>query len=124
MTSPDKSDPINAPSGGCGAGVGVDCHCVQNILEDGLTSDVSGVDSDGLDFDQHFVLSQFWDGDLLENDVFALALRSSVPEVERLRLTRSSRTSLTRALQASGMFGVKSDMAAVDVAQPRPATSS
>ena len=24
--SPDKSDPINAPSGGCGAEVGVGCH--------------------------------------------------------------------------------------------------
>ena len=97
---------------------------MQNVFRDALTSDVSGVDSDGLDFDQHFVLSQFWDGDLLENDVFALELRSSVPEVERPRPTRSSRTSLTRALQAPGMFGVKSDMAAVDVAQPRPATSS
>ena len=65
--SPDKSDPMNAPLGGCGAEMGVD---------------VSGVDSDGLDFDQHFVLSKLWDRDLLENDVFALALRSSVPEVD------------------------------------------
>ena len=95
---------------------------VMRMFASGSASD--GDDSDGLDFYQHFVLSQFWDGNLLENDVFALALRSSVPEVEQLRLTRSSRTSLTRALQVSGMCVAKSDIAVVDVAQPRPATSS
>ena len=97
---------------------------MQNVFRDALASDVVGVDSDGLDFDQHFVLSQFWDGNLLENDVFALALRSSAPEVERLRLMRSSRTCLTRALQASGICGVKSDIAVIDAAQQRLATSS
>ena len=97
---------------------------MQDVFRDGLTSDIVGVDSDGLDFDQHFVLSQFWDGDLLEDDVFALALRSSVPEAERLCLTRSSRTCLTRALQVSRMCVAGSDIAVVDVAQPRLATSS
>jgi len=51
---------------------------VQKTPRDPLTSGIARVYSDGFDLDQYFVLSQFWDRNLLENNFFVLALWSSV----------------------------------------------
>ena len=50
------------------------CRAKKRIFSDGLTSEIAGVQSDGFNSDQDFVLFQFWDGNLFENYVFTLAL--------------------------------------------------
>ena len=45
------------------------------IFRDALTPEITRVQSNDFDPDQHFVLFQFWDGNFFENYVHALAFR-------------------------------------------------